>query len=704
MTYGVLSPDRARGLLLAAVPVAVPGRLRLRRPREPVRGRARVVGSGWASRRRGRKRAWSRTLSPPSGDALDSGDVRRPASRARRPARRGRWRARSGSRRGGRCGSPSARAPSSDELRLLALALPRQPRLRVRRRLVRLVAFASRRGSSRSGCPGSSGGGRSSGFSSFGRKLFIEAHASISVPSTVKCSLLIRPRTAAPAPRPPRRTRLATSCSSSRSRFCENVRVVEASARPCPCRGRYPRLFSNTVTPRSSRPHLGEPEPLPERLRARRSRRRPSSRSAREAGPRELRPRARPSSPCRSRAPGTPRGRGGGRCARSRAPGGRGGGRGPRPRARRRAARARRRAAGRPPRRPRASCAAASAAGGRPRCARSSRARRRSRPGSGAGVAVRGPRERTVEVEPWALEARHQGARRSEGAHARPSPVAQRRPRRRAKRRAGALSRGGMRRAARVGERRRRRGRRRSRQLVDAVPPGRDRRGPGQPTCWAAATSRGVSPTTSASRGASGAAEPRARPAASAAATIRSRASPSSREPADRVRRPTRRSGRARRGRASARAPLATFPCRGRTGAPRAGERLEQRVDAGQHRVARAADLRRAGARGSARGRASQAASSKARPSSASASRTMSRSVMPSSRRRRARRRRRAGAAALARARARWRGARRRPRARACRRCRTGRPRRQDSLRTAPPRTRRARTASGPRRVSPTPT
>ena len=34
-------PDRARGLLLAAVPRAVPGRLRLRRPRERVRGAAR---------------------------------------------------------------------------------------------------------------------------------------------------------------------------------------------------------------------------------------------------------------------------------------------------------------------------------------------------------------------------------------------------------------------------------------------------------------------------------------------------------------------------------------------------------------------------------------------------------------------------------------------------------------------------------------
>ena len=68
------------------------------------------------------------------------------------------------------------------------------------------------------GLPGSSGGIRSLGCSPLGRKLLSDAQASISVPSTVKCSSLVSFNSRASATTV-RKNSPATSCSSKRVRL-----------------------------------------------------------------------------------------------------------------------------------------------------------------------------------------------------------------------------------------------------------------------------------------------------------------------------------------------------------------------------------------------------------------------------------------------------------------------------------------------------
>src|SRR5512133_1308446 len=73
--------------------------------------------------------------------------------------------------------------------------------------------------------------GRSFGSSPFGRKLFTLAHASMSVPSTVKCSSLIRFALRAVFTISARNF-AATSCSSRRCRFREKVEWSKLSSTP----------------------------------------------------------------------------------------------------------------------------------------------------------------------------------------------------------------------------------------------------------------------------------------------------------------------------------------------------------------------------------------------------------------------------------------------------------------------------------------
>src|SRR6266516_3479860 len=81
------------------------------------------------------------------------------------------------------------------------------------------------------GLPGSSGGGRSPGASSRGRKLLSEAHASIKVPSTVKCSVEISRAVFARSTIPARKWR-ATSASSNLLANVEASKIGSCIPRP----------------------------------------------------------------------------------------------------------------------------------------------------------------------------------------------------------------------------------------------------------------------------------------------------------------------------------------------------------------------------------------------------------------------------------------------------------------------------------------